>query len=442
MSTLDLWMLDRDVRQAAAQERAWLRRVRADADASGTEPWFEPVRYVTTRSTFEAASALLPGDPFREPLRRWIHRLAIARIAQAPIAQMAMARQRPIVRLESPEPGVYSARELLHRALSERDTSRRRLWLAGIPAASPEVASAERRLRDDVIEITARLGAGDGSSLLPYQGEALREAAREFLARTRELARALLSPHQDLGALIGALLAREVAGVWPGGSLARWTVEQFRATPLLEGITLDLGPVPATLGASSFARVLARFGAAYARAAPATGPTFVHAHDPSELGAMRRGALFGCLLADPAFLRQTLGLSKEVAASAARELAPALLVAARLDAVRTLTDLALAPASQVEDAVHDALQVPFARGLASVVPRPSARAPLSLLGSLLARGDAAMLRERFDQDWFRNPHALRYLREVDAGCFAPVLPKEAIEGTAAALAAWFEQLAA
>jgi hypothetical protein len=442
MNELDLFGLDRDVRRAAAQERAWLRRLRADAASASAEPWFEPVRHVTTRTTFEAISGLPAGDPFREPLRRWIYRLALTRIAQPAMAFAAGARQERQPNLPLPDPGEHSPRDLVHRVLAEREPRRRALWLEGLEGLAPPVASAERELREAQIEIGARLGVGDGSVFWPCEPGTLRQAASELLERTEDLASSFFAPQKDWSGLVGSLVARDVPGVWPGGSLLRWMVEMFRATPLLEGITLDLGPLPQVLGAASLARAFARFGAAYGRSAPATGPTFVHAHDPFELGPLRRGALFAALFAEPAFLRQKIELSPKAARGAAFDLGRTLLASLRLDAARTLADLPLLRASEAQERIQEAVKVNVPLGLFGVMPRPVARAPFTFLAALLARADAEVLRDRFDHDWFRNPEALRHLRQTDAAPFEPKLPADALAGAAARVAAWFEALAA
>jgi len=309
-----------------------------------------------------------------------------------------------------------------------------------LAAGSGPAVSAARHAREAEREIGARLGAADGSTLLPYDPAALREAAADLLAKTDSMARSFFGPEDDWAGLLGKMVARDVPGVWPGGSLLRWTVEPFRATPLLEGVTLDLGPMPTTLGVSSFLRALARFGAAYGRAAPATGSTFVHAHDASELGALRRGSLFAGLLTLPAFLRRRVGLSPESARGAARQAGLVLLFGARLDALRALVDLLLVSESEGQDRLQEVCKVSLPSSLVGVMPCAPARAPHALAGAFLAASDAEMLRERFDEDWYRSPHALRHLRESDAAPYAMHLPKDSFAGAAARLATWFEAI--
>src|SRR5258705_227690 len=127
MDELDPLRLDRDVARAARYERTWWRLLRGDAERAAADAWYEPVRYVTTRPTFAAVSELGAGDPRRDPLVRWIHRLALTRIAARPIVEAARLRQRTTIELEKPERGTTSAGDLVHRALADREPLRRQL---------------------------------------------------------------------------------------------------------------------------------------------------------------------------------------------------------------------------------------------------------------------------------------------------------------------------
>src|SRR5262245_19091078 len=129
MDELDPQKLDRDVARAARAERAWWRSLRADAELAATAAWYEPVRHVTTRATFAAVSERGASDPLREPLLRWIHRLALTRIAARPLVEAARLRQRASVELERPERGNLSARDLVQRAIADHEPVRRKLWL-------------------------------------------------------------------------------------------------------------------------------------------------------------------------------------------------------------------------------------------------------------------------------------------------------------------------
>jgi hypothetical protein len=262
------------------------------------------------------------------------------------------------------------------------------------------------------------------------------------LAKTSDVASAVLGSHEDLPRLIGALVARDAPGIWPRLPDARWLADVFRKAPLLDGLDLDLGPTPPALGASSFARGLARFGAAYARASVVGGGPFVLASDASDMHPMRRGALFGTLALDAIFLRRRLGFSRESAERTARSLGASALARMRLDAVETLVDFARSTPSAIEEATSDALKVHVPANLAGLLPRPSRRACSRLLGALLAEADREELCSRFDEDWFDNPRALAFLRENDAAPRPLQVPNEAIEGSAERLAKGVEDLVA
>ncbi len=439
MDEFDPLTIDRDVARAARAERGWRRTLRANAEQAAQTAWFEPVRYVTTRTTFVAVADRPADDPLREALLRWLHRLAVTRIAGNVIVDAAIARQRPSLMLETPERGTFSPREIVTRVLADRDAARAGAWLEGVGDSAPLLA-AERRLRESQIEITSRLGVPDDLAIATFEGDRLRNEAQEWLAKTSDVASSVLGADEDLPRLLGALVSRDVPGVWPRRPDGRWLGELFRTAPFLDGLELDLGPTPAPLGASSYARALARFGAAYARAAISTGRPFVLASDPSDVHPMRRGALFGSLLVDAVFLRRKLGLSRDAASRAARSVAATVLASVRLDAVRTLVDFATTSASAIEEAASDALKVHVPASLAGLLPRPDGRAPSRLLGVLLADGDREALRSRFDEDWFDNPRAFGFLREEDATLRPPRVPSEAFEGSAARLARVLEEL--
>jgi len=441
MSELDLLKLDRDVARSARAERAWWRTLRLDASRAADDAWYEPFRHVTTRTTFQEVASLPSGDPLREPLLAWIHRLSLTRIAQAPIVALAKARQEATVRLEEPEPGLHSVRAIVRRVLAEPERGRARAWLEALARTSSPLLGQEKAVREATREITTRLGVADPSSLVPFDRALVAREAEQLLRLTNDLAISIASRADDLAAFVATLLASDVSGVWPTRPDARWLFDQFQASPLLQGLTLDLGPTPAALGGASFARALARFGAAYARSAVLGGAPFVAMSDASDVHPWRRGALFASLAADPLFLRKNIGLSRDAARAASRALAATFLAALRLGAVSTIIDVASASPAAIGEAVEDALKVPVPIELAGVFPRPSMKAAERLLASLLAFADAIELANRFDEDWFRNPHGLLHLRELDASPRPAKVPEESLRGSAAKLAQALEAMA-
>jgi hypothetical protein len=439
MGFIDFHRLDKDIARAAKAELAWRRTLRSDAMQASTEAWFEPVRHVTSRTTFLEVAELPKDDPLREPLLGWIQRLALTRISASQLVQAAHARQNATFNLDKPERGTFSARDLLARLLAASDVEGARAWSRALEETGRAVLSAERALRQAELEILTRLGAADLSLDSPYPRSALLQEVTRFISRTDDVASSVFGEEKDIATLVQRALARDVPGVWPTRANARWLFDQFQATEFLEGLALDLGPVPATLGASSFARSLARFGAAYARAAASRKEMFVVSHDPTDAHSLRRGALFASLLADPLYLRRQLGFSRPAAEKAARTLAGTLLAEARLEAVRTTADIALATASEIHELMEHALKTRVCPELSGVLPRPCRHAPLRFAAMLLANEDRELLRGEFDEDWFRNPRALFFLRERDEAFRFARQPKEVIEGAAERLAKALEQ---
>jgi hypothetical protein len=441
VSELDILRLDRDIARAARAERGWWRTLREDPRRAAEEAWFEPVRHVTTRTTFQEVQALSAEDPLREGLLAWVQRLAVTRIAREPILAAAMTWGEPTLQLQEPEPGLHSVRGIVHRVLTASESAERRAWLDALARCSVPMLDREKTLRQATEEITSRLGVTAADARAPLERAAVVTEAEQFLRRTRDVAGALSSRDEHLADLVATLVARDVPGVWPTKPDARWLFDLFQGTPLLQGLTLDLGPTPAPLGGASFMRTLARFGAAYARAAVLGRAPFVVTSDSTELHPMRRGALLASLAVDPVFLRKRLGLSREAAGAACRALAFTTLATLRLAAAQTIVDVASASATTLAEAIEDALQARVPPELAATLPRIDPRAPLRFVGALVARADADELRADFDDDWFRNPRALTSLRERDAAPRAAKLETSSLHGTAEPLARAIEAAA-
>ena len=413
---LDPIAVDKDISRGASALRGWRRLLRTDVEQAAQEAWFDGARSVTTRTSFRWACSLGSGDPLREPLRRWIYVLAVWRIAQPFVARVERMRQACRIRLEDPEVAVASCRDILHRALADPIPERKGRWIDALGKHAGAVASAEKDLAAAVDEISSRLGVADPRELcVACEPDVVVEQARELLRRTDDLARELFAPARTFAGLLERLVARDVPGIWPARLTAGWLGDLFRKTALLEGVAIDLGPLPPTIGASSFMRGLGRFGAAYARAATERSGLFVLHNDAAEGHPQRRGALFASLLCDPVFLRKKLGFSREVSQSVSRALARTALAAARLEATRCTVELAKAPGSEVQEAVEAAFWVPVPRSLSGTLPRPRQGALSRLAATLRTAVDREELVQRFDEDWFDNPRAIATLREEDAG---------------------------
>jgi hypothetical protein len=297
------------------------------------------------------------------------------------------------------------------------------------------VADAARILAERRAEAARLLGEGARSFENPVDPAAsLGSIAERVLADTAPFA----TPRNHWADALADGLARSAGEGWPARLRTRWLFDLFHRGPLLEGIRLDLGPLPAALGAASFARALAAFGGALAdEDGPRSTPLAI-ARAPFDLRRERRAALFGGLAADPVFGVRALGLGRDRARDQARAVARAFVVTIRLDAARVLlADALLLPSrdrdARFEERTAAALGAPIPPALAGVVPRIRPRDATRLAGTLLAAADARSLMERFDEDWFLSPHAARAIREEDAVVPASHVAPAAIEAGLAAV---------
>ena len=440
-------ILDREIARASGRSRA-ARASLERGEAVDYDP-LDDERRVSSRDTFldlapkplpprepgqpiDHAALLRPSDDHRVALREWVFALTLDRVLWADSARLATASRAAAITIDRTDLGrlQLSPRELLHRVIAEPDPRRRRLLTEVLEQGAFAVqdaariyterrAEAARRLPADLdrleIPIDPLVVAG-APATTPTRAEALEAVADAVLRATEQLApRAERSWDEavDLG------VGRAQAEGWPARLGSRWIEGLFHATSLTEGLRLDLGPLPRALGASSFARALAAFGAALADADGPRGLPFTMASAPFDLRRARRSALFGSLVADPVFGRRMLGLGRDAARDQARGVARSFTVAVRFAAARALFRGLLslpegARAGRFEEITAAALGAPIPPALAGVVPRLAPADATALLGLLLGALDRRALVERFDEDWFRNPEAARAIREEDA----------------------------
>jgi hypothetical protein len=450
-----LEILDREIAHAAAQlDAARAELARGDLETSANP--LARLRRVSTRATFRdlaeakgplAAPATMgpqaapnPAPPLAAPLRAWVYALTLERVLWDDTARVAATRRAPSITIA--EPGIptltESPRDLVVRVIREQSVERRRVFADGLARGAGPARDAARMLAERRAEATRLLGidgaAADAIEIPVDPPAAITTIAERLLADTA----ALVDRHEGWHAALVASTGRSFGEGWPARLRARWLFELFHKTTLTEGLRVALPPLPEPIGAASFARALAAFGAAYAEAARPRG-FFVIARAPFDLQPARRAALFGALAADPIFAARALGLGSGRARDQARGVARALLLSLRLDAARVLARGLLArPAREVsarfEELTAAALGAPIPPALAGVVPRLDPSDPVRFAGALLALADHRSLVERFDEDWFKSPHAARALREEDGTIrSAPTVPAAAIEAGLAEL---------
>ncbi|WP_437798081.1 hypothetical protein [Sorangium sp. So ce693] len=459
---IDLIRLDRDVARA---ERAWraalgdlVRRGPAppSADEDGPsaaeararlENPLDPFRRVSSRTTYLELTDKTPGlgaelglasptspaapDPtgLAAPLADWVCALTLERVIWADRVRLAAAWHAPLVTIDLPEPARMSPHEARLRLLADPTSAGRQIFAEALARGSGAVADAARVLVERRHEAARRLAEqGLRAIEIPCDppGAAI-GAADALLRRTESVVELEPTWHAALGRAVG----RDAASGWPARLGPRWIEELFRATKLTDGVAIDLGPLPRPLGAASFARALARFGAALARGDGARGP-FALSRAPFDLRQARRAALFGGLVADPVFCARALGLGRGRALDQARATARSLLLSLRLDAAtvalvfgadkdgggHVLLRASRDRSDRFEETTARALGGPIPGALAGVIPALDPGAAVRLAGALLAARDRRSLIERFDEDWFRNPRAAEAIRDED-GARAP-----------------------
>jgi hypothetical protein len=424
---IPLEILDREV-ACAAGELAAARARLADGDVDDPPNPLAAHRRVSERATWQDLSGA--AEPLAAPLRRWVGALTLERVLWPDAVRFAAAWRAATITVAQTDIALLteSPRQMLLRILREADPGRRRIFADALTRGVSAAHDAARLLAERRVE-AARLLGGDLDALeIPVDPPAaLASVAARLLVDTAPL----FDRASTWSAALAASVGRSFGEGWPARLGPRWLFDLFRAGPLTEGLRLTVGRLPAPIGASSFARALGAFGAALADAdgpnevsrrsalAGSAGPPFVIAQSPFDLRRTRRSALFAELAADPIFAVRALGLGRDRAREQARGVARALLISLRLDAARVLCRGALSlpegeRVARFEEHSEAALGVAIPPSLAGVVPRLSSDDPVRLAGTLLAARDRRRLIDRFDEDWFKSPHAGRAIREEDA----------------------------
>lgn len=400
MTPFDLIRLDRLVADLTAKLRAFRRGGR------GTEP---PLleREATSLATYQDLRGIT-ADPLAHRLALHVGALTIDRVTLADEARIVALRNEPSASAAAHGATVSG---LVRRLLDPSgDRSIRLTELSSIASA---VRDAQRLFVERRREAARRLGLPDETAIehapfTPPGALALAEAAlsatEDAFSETRD---------RPLVTTLDAAAAAAAGEGWPAKITARWVREAFGRRELFDGVTIDLGVLPDAVGASSFARVLARAGRELAFHDRPPGVPFAIARDPFDLLEARRGALFAGLVLEPRFHQKKLGLGPARAREQARLLARAGVVWVRAAALRTITFAGLVTGAAMEDypdLTERCLGRPLPRELASVFPHVAPRSALDLAGIMAGARDRAAFREAFDDDWFDNPRAHEAIR--------------------------------
>jgi hypothetical protein len=440
--------LDRTLARAAGQWAGWRLRLRTEAakDEPSDDDVLDHFRPVTGQALFEELKQLHEQDPLREPLQRWVYRLAEQRINTDTLTRLERERRRIRQIPDAPGRAGVSIARMLAGCLE--DGPRSELWMRLFLEQAPAVSAIGVELWQRRREIARRMGLGSPAQIessielspaapaaltpgalgpAPPSAATLPSATAPASAPldaavelARRLSEALRERFHELGlrspaALIGCALGRDVGGNWPGRLSPQRLSDFFRDGDLLRSLDLRLGSMPNALGAASFCRALGAFGAAWFEAlAPADQP-FVVAHDPYGCQRHEAAALFALLPLNAQFLMRHLDVPRTALLDVQRQLAQLWLIELGQAAFRLrLRPLALASERTFRETFSELAN----RDLAVSLPPAVAGALFALdvedeqrlLGQLLAVERARELTQVHDEDWFRNPRALEQLR--------------------------------
>jgi hypothetical protein len=439
----DLFALDRDVARAARSLAQWRAAVERGEDAADDDP-FQGTRHVAGKSTWTALGELPAGaadEPLRAAIRRWVLALVQARIGLVDELTRAREAREPRGHFEGARPGRVSWRDAWRNAVTAGTPGVVRLWLSAAADAAPPLASLQRLSAGRRAEVARRMGLGHPwEQRVPVAPRVILASASRFLERTDDLARAVRRETIGEGpapeAALHAAIARDAGDGWPARLTPRWLEETFRSG--LQGLSLELPPLPHAAGASSFARAMTSFGQAYRRACAPRAMPFSLAFEAWFLGTYRFGYAFGALAGNPEFHQRALGLGSRRAAAQARVLGRTALFEARLGAARLILDAEETPRDAFEDVTIRLFGGALDGRLRGAWPGSRDAEPARWLGLLGAPALVRTLREAYDTDWFRNPRAWTHLRALGAGPAYEAVEEAAVTEGGEALARAFE----
>lgn len=402
--------VDRVLRRAHQSWLAWKLRDRSLDDAEADDHPLAAYRSVTGLSLFRRVGEMPTGDPLREPLRRWVYRLAEQRIDQ--ITVNALGRERAKQHRSTDAPGRQPVSFDQMRVHALGDAPRREVWARLLMQHAAPVSARSVELWQRRREVARRMKLahpGEIEAPLPDAAavaDTLSSATRE---RVRELGLGSLS------AFFERAVGADVPGAWPARISPTRMLDYFRDSDLLRSISPRVAPLPGSFGAASFCRALGLLGAAWFEALAPNDQPFVIAHDPYGLGRHEAAALFSLLPLNARFARRHLDVSPHALPDMQRRLAQIWLLELASAALRVRWRQA---ALSNERTFREAFTELAHAELGLSLPPEAAGALLSLgvedeqalIGGLSAVARSEALVEAHDEDWFRNPRAIEQLR--------------------------------
>jgi hypothetical protein len=407
---------------------------------------------VTAKSTWDKLGDLPVGEgdePLRAGLRRWIVALVQARLGGPDDVAWAREAATPRGRFEGEEVRLVTWREAWRGVVHAKTAAEGRLWLAAAAEAAPPLADANRVRAERRVEIARRFGfAHPWDALLApaaHAGFRLRAQAARLLDATEEISRAVWKEslrgrdRADAAERLHSAMAREAGDGWPRRLTSSWLLETFGAG--VRGLRIDLFALPVVVGAASFARGLQAFGFAVRVATAPSALPFVLRREPGFVAAHRLALVFGALATEPEFHIRTLGLGRARALAQCRVLARTALLDARLQAARILLgdEEALAPRDVFDEVGARTFGEPLDARLRGAWPPAREDEPARWLALLQAPRLRSTLRERFDEDWFRNPRGWSFIRAQGAAPAHEPLEEGGLDAAVDSLALSFEE---
>lgn len=371
-------------------------------DAS--DPWVvhRPVARGSLYAELARFEAPIHERELKDALLAWIAWLTAMRVSAEAEADLFEQLHAPSLEVTLERTERMSWRTAWLRMITASSAAPARAHFSAIVGAGPRIAPRARRVREIRQEAIARL-FGASTLLGADDDESTVKAARVFFDQTSDLSRDIRArarkKRPDAWPLsLDVLSAPGAVEGWPAKLGMRWLDELFGAH--VQG--LDMAPaLPALASPASFVRALGSFGGAFRvgccnPSALSRPPRFADAH--------RFAGLFASLGANEVFQRRALGLAPGLARDQAREIAASLSLSLRASCANVLVS---AGVLEPEQAGPDAA---LPKALAGAWPLARDDESARARGWLASLALALELRDRHDEDWWRNPRAWADLR--------------------------------
>lgn len=416
MASLDLDRLLRDLSSTIVDIRSFQEIQRKDSSATIVNP-YERKRWVSNLSTLQQ---LGPDDPAAPQLASWMLWLLLGRTCFEAENAAFSAREHTLVRLASPIAEEIPIREVIHRFLRTTSRKERSLIARALEVSAGPASEAELELwmrRGEVLRRTGDVLKWNWLQPLASREELASEAVA-YLAETEDLAKEVQKSPCTWEDALALGFGQQSDVPWPKKISPRWLLELFRGEAgWLDISGLQPGYFPELIGGSSVTRSFARLGARWADAAVSRelpGPLATH---PAGLIRFQIGGLFASLLTHPTFLQRGFGMGRAEAARAQRQQGLVLLIATRLEAIRTLLVLSAlrgdrrSTQQEAAELTRRVLGAAIPEQLALVLPRVQPTSPTRFLAAGQAASMVREIQQKYDDDWYRNPRAVIALRD-------------------------------